>query len=1035
MTIATYRFMPWVRRGIAAGIDTPESAAKDRVEVPVTVRVNENGEAAARVRLYGPGDIVGIDARQVVRVEPKHLTADFEPNYFTAIEFDRPDFPWMFTPAGATGGRLRPWICLIVVRKQEGVSLGQSPGQPLPVLEVRAPAVPAVELPDLADSWAWAHAQVIAAEGAAVADALAGDQRLNLSRLVCPKRLQPNASYIACVVPTFTAGVAAGLGLPIDDAAEPAALQPAWGSGGAAPAGISLPVYFHWEFSTGAAGDFEALVRRLRALPAPDGLGERPTYIGRAGSGIPSFEPDVDGAIVAVEGALRRPDFERDPWADPVRVPFQETLRALLNASQDKLEGLDVPDELPPLPVPLYGGRHARALRLPDDHPRWLRELNADPRDRSAAGTGARVVIDRQEEWMHAAWSQIGAVEAANRLLRLGKFARLAATRLHAKHAVPLPGAELVQLTSLAHGRIRLAEKTLKADIAASSAPNAAATLDLVKVARPSGPIARRVEGDILPAGTFRSLASGSIQVAPDRGLLDGIAGVADLEDVAVPEGETVSIPGIEGGRPIARDVLTSIKEADVGRLLPVLTADTLSNLLEEASIGIVREVEVVAGHLLVDTAEVELRVAEGREGTTVAIDTGTLMGTLDRLGTLRDRGRGEVSVPERATELRVGELRAGGLRANAGNLGSIITERGSIALPELDTGADDRFKGAVIASIGSLVGTLDEIDLDEPELKLSEVGSALISVVHPRRHIEARLEARLTIPTTLPSRPDPLDEVMGAPSFPQPAYEALRDVDDDLLLPGLERLEPNTVTLLETNQRFIEAYMVGLNHEMARELLWREYPTDQRGTYFRRFWNRLDERDDITPIHQWRKTNPLGMNAEGDSEGQIVLTIRGDLLRRYPGAVIYAVQALWSAEEDQHVLGTTEKHPIFRGSLDPDVALIGFDLTEAEVRGNPDRSKPQGWFFVIQEQPTEPRFGLDDNGSGFPPAQPKDVSWSHTVEASAQVHHAPALGRLANRQIGPYRWGVDAAQQAAITLQQPVRVAIHADEILKEEH
>ena len=31
---------------------------------------------------------------------------------------------------------------------------------------------------------------------------------------------------------------------------------------------------------------------------------------------------------------------------------------------------------------------------------------------------------------------------------------------------------------------------------------------------------------------------------------------------------------------------------------------------------------------------------------------------------------------------------------------------------------------------------------------------------------------------------------------------------------------------------------MVGLNHEFARKLLWREYPTDQRGSYFRQFWD-----------------------------------------------------------------------------------------------------------------------------------------------------------------------------------------------------
>ena len=68
--------------------------------------------------------------------------------------------------------------------------------------------------------------------------------------------------------------------------------------------------------------------------------------------------------------------------------------------------------------------------------------------------------------------------------------------------------------------------------------------------------------------------------------------------------------------------------------------------------------------------------------------------------------------------------------------------------------------------------------------------------------------------------------------------YEPLRDLSDELFLPNLNLIEQNSITLLETNQKFIEAYMVGLNHEFARELLWREYPTDQRGSYFRQFWD-----------------------------------------------------------------------------------------------------------------------------------------------------------------------------------------------------
>ena len=99
---------------------------------------------------------------------------------------------------------------------------------------------------------------------------------------------------------------------------------------------------------------------------------------------------------------------------------------------------------------------------------------------------------------------------------------------------------------------------------------------------------------------------------------------------------------------------------------------------------------------------------------------------------------------------------------------------------------------------------------------------------------------------------------------------------------------------------------MVGLNHEMARELLWREYPTDQRGTYFRQFWDLARrvpapatdaEREalkDIDAIHSW----PRGEAARGRPRARQVearhgssCSSAGELLKRYPDAVIYAVE------------------------------------------------------------------------------------------------------------------------------------------------
>jgi hypothetical protein len=133
------------------------------------------------------------------------------------------------------------------------------------------------------------------------------------------------------------------------------------------------------------------------------------------------------------------------------------------------------------------------------------------------------------------------------------------------------------------------------------------------------------------------------------------------------------------------------------------------------------------------------------------------------------------------------------------------------------------------------------------------------------------------------------------APVFTDPMYEPLRDFFADVLLPGLEHLPPNSVALLEPNRPFIEAYLVGLNHEMTRELLWRGFPVDPRATYFRQFWDvsgrvpppTAQDRDqlaDITPIAQWADTSHLGEHAPASATAApMILAIRGELLRRYP--------------------------------------------------------------------------------------------------------------------------------------------------------
>ena len=159
---ANLSFLPWVRQGAAATIGPVDTLAPQRgvADLAVAVTINTTKTVPVSVRLRGPADVVGLDAHQVIRMDPRPDTTDFEPNCFASIEFDRADFPWLFTPAHADAtGRLRPWLCLVVLREQDGVTIGPVGQNPLPVLQIAAPARPVDELPDLAECWAWVHGQ------------------------------------------------------------------------------------------------------------------------------------------------------------------------------------------------------------------------------------------------------------------------------------------------------------------------------------------------------------------------------------------------------------------------------------------------------------------------------------------------------------------------------------------------------------------------------------------------------------------------------------------------------------------------------------------------------------------------------------------------------------------------------------------------------------------------------------------------------------------------------------------------------------
>jgi len=497
-------FLPWMRQGAAAALLAPDTFGAQQPGVAAAqagLMINGSTPVSVPVRLMGPGHVTGLDPRQIIRSEPAPGSRAVEPNYFALVEFDEPSLPWLFTPAGAGAqARLRPWLVLVVVQKRDGVRLDPPGGGPLPVLRIGAPAKPAAELPDLADSWAWAHAQ-LTADSALPPDQwpalLATRPELSLARLVCPRLLQPETGYLACVVPAFELGRKAGLGQTILPADENQ-LAPAWVLAETL-ASVELPVYHHWEFTTGAGGDFESLALLLKARAVPPSVGQRAVDISASGLGL------AIGAGTALDfgGALQPVGTSVPAWPPAARqADFQAALANVLNVA-----GLATPGDDPVLAPPLYGGLQAKLLLLDPAQPaRWFEQLNLDPGLRSAAQFGTRVIQDQQEALMASAWEQAGEIARLNQRLRHWQLGCFVSWSLHSRHLARMSPDEGLQFLAPAQARMvrsplaRTPSTGLEPQLQAIGLPPAAFSTALRRLARPRGAINRRLQKTTLSA-------------------------------------------------------------------------------------------------------------------------------------------------------------------------------------------------------------------------------------------------------------------------------------------------------------------------------------------------------------------------------------------------------------------------------------------------------------------------------------------------------------------------------------------------------
>jgi hypothetical protein len=271
------------------------------------------------------------------------------------------------------------------------------------------------------------------------------------------------------------------------------------------------------------------------------------------------------------------------------------------------------------------------------------------------------------------------------------------------------------------------------------------------------------------------------------------------------------------------------------------------------------------------------------------------------------------------------------------------------------------------------------------------------------------------------------------SPELPQPLVTRLAEQAPHLLLPGIADLPDAAVLLVEPNPAFIASFLVGANHEMTRELLWRGLDTDLRATIFRQFWDvrggsyrhqtasEQEAHKDIAPIHTWSAAAPLQTQLRSQNSPRSIILIRSEFVRRFPEARYALVEGRILGR--QRTPGTNTVLPLFRGQLTEDIAYFAFTIAPEVARSNP------GWYFMIEQPMPDTQFGLDQF-TDKPLQSWADLAWNH-FKNSPYLNTADFLIQPPASTL-PLTWGKNAAHTAAITLQKPVRLFIHLQRLIR---
>jgi hypothetical protein len=1024
-----YSFFPWLRQGISTKISSEDNYQDvlldyidiERAKIDLQVKIKGNGDDLTPIdttaNLVSPGDIIGLKPEAIIKSEPRNWITNFEPNYLPYVEFYDEDLPWRYTPAKAGADhRLRPWMFLVVLKEEEFTRAG-TVGASLPVIEMADGTGPLSNvLPDSKDIWAWSHVQfngdVDPTDSGVVDDAvtrlqtiLADDPDLAYSRIICPRELEAGTDYYAFLIPTFETGRLAGLGIEDKYIKNVPAQTPAWG-----------PTAVDWIESDDAGAPTVGIHNKLH--------GQFPVYhefYFKTGS-FGDFEYLVRQLVPRVmDPKVGRREIDVQDPEFLLNTPFgagNGTLELEGALTVPGTTGLAYPWNASDLDADNYRDQLAALVNLGED---IKTATFADP------GTGnqyASVVIGNE-------------TIVDDPIVAPPLYGRWHALQNRVVHDEFSPNHFWVEELNL------------------DPRNRAVAGIGVSVIQKGQDlymDMAWDQVGDVIDANKKLKWAQLSKEV---------VSTIFNKHVKPLPAEKQLAMTSKWQKR--IKVGTKTIYKSGVDSVLPQATHNSAFRKIQRPNGPKMRKIDPSA--TINSTYGASSMISKMANDTLAAVDPKVI--STKAVADLTFDVDGVISTS---------------IAVDATAFPFVMTIPGDFA-----TTTSTVESVAFSAALEAYKEQYDPINwLPEevkPDLDVTAIKTEVEIKADPQTSIPARAYHSIKGVSELPSLPpaDKIVPILAAPAFKQPMYEAVRDLSSELLIPNVQCIPQNTISLLQTNQRFIESYMVGLNHEMGRELLWREYPTDQRGTYFRQFWDTRDFVDmvpggeakdtlekelyDIGFIHDWESNTDLGSHnnrvyANPDEEA-LVLVIRGDLLKKYPNAVIYAARAEWDKtggvydpNKPRLLTPDGEKYPMFGAKIDPDITFMGFDITATEANGedpftftppvgDPLAEPDPGYFFIIKERPGEPRFGADIPIAGTLNSW-NDLNWDH-IAVPAGKNYIDLTATLApgsditvpsgDATTVDVVWGNTTAStsvdMAQILYQVPVLVAVHASDML----